>query len=101
MTSNEALLEIEEWFMPYVENSKEMFGDDFKGKTIFGLKGEVLIKAVEALEKQVPKKPHRNYAKLNAWWCVCGEYLGKRDFVAGVPNFCPNCGQAIDWSEVE
>lgn len=47
--------------------------------------------AIEALEKQVPKKPvELNCPRCrfngidNSWW---------------VFKFCPECGQAIDWSE--
>ena len=48
----------------------------------------------EAVEKQKPKKPHRNYEKFSGLWCKCGWYLGqKRDL--GI-KYCPNCGQAID-----
>ena len=48
----------------------------------------------EAVEKQKPKKPNRNYEKFSGLWCKCGWYLGqKRDL--GI-KYCPNCGQAID-----
>ena len=48
----------------------------------------------DAVEKQKPKKPHRNYEKFSGLWCKCGWYLGqKRDL--GI-KYCPNCGQAID-----
>ena len=48
----------------------------------------------KAVEKQKPKKPHRNYEKFSGLWCKCGWYLGqKRDL--GI-KYCPNCGQAID-----
>ena len=54
-------------------------------------------RAIEALGKQIPKKPI--WDKWNGeYHCgLCGvimeaEYYYKR-------NFCGNCGQAIDWSE--
>lgn len=47
--------------------------------------------AIEALEKQIPKKPiELNCPRCrfngidNSWW---------------VFTYCPECGQAIDWSE--
>lgn len=48
-------------------------------------------KAIEAMEKQIPKKPnklncpHCSFNGIdNSWW---------------VFSFCPECGQAVDWSE--
>lgn len=47
--------------------------------------------AEEALEKQIPKKPNKltcprcGFNRIdNSWW---------------VFTYCPDCGQAIDWSE--
>ena len=54
--------------------------------------------AISALEKQIPKKPHKNYEKLNIKWCKCGCYLGE---LKNEQNYCKNCGQAIDWSDGE
>lgn len=48
----------------------------------------------EAVEKQKPKKPHRNYEKFSGLWCRCGWYLGKKQCLD--IKYCPNCGQAID-----
>jgi hypothetical protein len=60
--------------------------------------------AIEALEKQIPKKPDLEadgYADgqlvYDTWICpCCGEYyeVDYDDY-----DYCPNCGQAIDWSE--
>ena len=45
--------------------------------------------AIKALERQMPKKPAEN-----GWlFCpICG-----RDILMDRFNYCPNCGQAIDW----
>ena len=51
---------------------------------------------VNALEKQIPKKPHEIYEKLNIKWCKCGCYLGE---LKNEQNYCKNCGQALDWSD--
>ncbi len=50
--------------------------------------------AIEALEKQAPKKP--NGFNSECW--DCGEFLlSSQD----QPSYCPSCGQKIDWSEEE
>lgn len=48
---------------------------------------------VEALEKQIPKKP-----KDDGWlYCpVCG-----KDVCVEKPKHCSVCGQALDWSDTE
>ena len=51
-------------------------------------------KCREAVEKQKPKKPHRNYKKFSGLWCKCGWYLGQKQCLD--IKYCPNCGQAID-----
>ena len=48
----------------------------------------------KAVEKQIPKKPHRNYKKFSGLWCKCGWYLGQKQCLD--IKYCPNCGQAID-----
>ena len=48
----------------------------------------------EAVEKQKPKKPHRNYKKFSGLWCKCGWYLGQKQCLD--IKYCTNCGQAID-----
>lgn len=52
--------------------------------------------ALEALEKQIPKKPI-----VNLWdeWCECPGCNGIVTFEEIKYDFCPDCGQAIDWSE--
>lgn len=47
----------------------------------------------KAVEKQKPKKPHRNYKKFSGLWCKCGWYLGQKQCLD--IKYCPNCGQAI------
>ena len=48
--------------------------------------------AIKALEKQVPKKP---IDKLMYIECPSCENVGIEDC-----NYCPECGQRLDWSEV-
>lgn len=65
---------------------------------------EAKTKGVEALSKQIPKPPHfqgDGYwdGKLvyDTWICPSCD----TDYEVGTDahNYCPNCGQAIDWSE--
>ena len=55
--------------------------------------------AINALKKQIPKKPHKNFEKFSGVWCSCGKYLGKGYFV-DKPSYCTDCGQKLDWSDV-
>lgn len=52
----------------------------------------------KAVEKQIPCKPvptKSNKAEIP----VCGKCGGIMDLEQGNLNYCPNCGQKIDWSE--
>ena len=66
----------------------------------FGEQKEAFQMAINALEKQIPKKPHKNFEKFSGVWCSCGKYLGKGYFVEK-PSFCSDCGQKLDWSDEE
>lgn len=59
--------------------------------------------AIEALEKQIPKKPLKQECDFFDFNLVCPEcknYIvnvwNKREYK---PNYCHYCGQALDWSE--
>ena len=60
--------------------------------------------AVEAMEKQIPKKPYNShYKQLNdeiklhsCYRCVSCDHI-----IPYMQNYCGNCGQAIDWMEGE
>lgn len=54
--------------------------------------------AIQAIEKQIPKKPQKTFEKLIGVWCSCGKYFVKGYFVDN-PNYCPNCGQKLDWND--
>ena len=51
--------------------------------------------AINALEKQIPKKPKTDdrYVMYICPWC--------NDFVKVSHNYCQNCGQKLDWSNGE
>lgn len=56
--------------------------------------------AISALEKQIPCKLAPKSSK-KAEVPVCGKCNRIMDLMQGELNYCPNCGQKIDWSEVE
>lgn len=70
---------------------------------------DMMRTAIEALEKQLSKKPKENgmyrgiFKKIKAYACpTCGnccleEMMNERQNT----DFCWNCGQRLDWSEVE
>ena len=64
--------------------------------------GEVVTAklAIQALEKQIPKKPEMYIGDYEfERWPICPKCKGELH-----PNgekFCSDCGQAIDWSEEE
>ena len=60
---------------------------------------EVVDLAIEALEKQILKKPNVD-DKYNFYCPSCGEiFEDEAEGVAMCYDFCPFCGQRIDWSE--
>ena len=66
---------------------------------------EVYEVAVKALEKQIPKKPNYEgdgYADgelvYDTWICPNCEKHYEVDY--DDYDYCPNCGQALDWSEI-
>lgn len=66
---------------------------------------ESIDMAIKALEKQIPKKPTYDgdgYAPdgtfvWDEWICPCCGTRYEVDY--DEHDFCPNCGQKIDWSE--
>ena len=69
--------------------------------------GEALEVAITALEKQMPKKPdlegdgydENGELIYDTWICpCCGKYY---EVYYEEYDFCPKCGQAIDWSDSE
>ncbi len=66
--------------------------------------------AMQALEKQIPKKPipHKvegGKIKIgNGWWCK-GTTVHKcpncNEFISRTYDYCYKCGQALEWGESE
>ncbi len=53
---------------------------------------EALNMAIEALEKQIPKKPTKTRSEIVCPTCKT---------LVGSSPYCRYCGQAIDWSDTE
>lgn len=88
--------------MDYKEAIKELSYD----ATAYGgaCTTEVRKVAIKALEKQIPTKPDLEgdgYADghlvYDTWICPCCEKHYEVDY--DDYDYCPNCGQAIDWSK--
>ena len=55
--------------------------------------------AIEALEKQIPKKPRETRCAL---MCArCRHKITEKGCKKLYRNYCKKCGQAIDWSDGE
>ena len=57
---------------------------------------EALKMAVEALWKQEPMKPTYDHRYAEMGCSVCGNMVSGWE---ETPDYCPQCGQAIDWSD--
>ena len=91
MTTEEAIKELKEYYV--------WMNGKINGNPIL----EPIGIAISALEKQVPKKPHKihdvdeNGYPYYAYVCdECGNVIDEYE-----DDFCPNCGQAIDWSDYD
>lgn len=60
---------------------------------------EIMDITIEALEKQIPKKPlFGTVLKDTAYHCgSCKNFIGYYD--RRIYEYCHNCGQKLDWSE--
>ena len=81
-----------------IENLKYLISEDCCD-TQMDYVDEIEI-AIQALEKQVPKKPEMYIGDYEfERWPICPKCKGELH-----PNgekFCSDCGQAIDWSEID
>ena len=65
----------------------------------FGQQKEAFEVAINALEKQIAKKP-RFYAH-NYYCSVCDSLVGNSEFEWQRFKYCDTCGQKLDWSDEE
>lgn len=96
------------------EAIRELHGIRPRGGIIPQKRAEALDVAIQALEKQIPKKPNKTIdsswgVKKEAHTCpVCDCDLTEVYFIAPQESkikekiaYCEACGQAIDWSNEE
>ena len=62
--------------------------------------------AVEALEKQIPKKPKYEdvdniYGAIKRTCTACGDVCMVSKGAKPYEHYCRQCGQALDWSDTE
>lgn len=65
--------------------------------------------AIQALEKQIPKKPifnHNLSDTLSIFHCECGNAIKVSHDIGimnnnNAPNYCSKCGCRLDWSDEE
>ena len=78
-----------------MDNEKAL--EILKFNIAFGNLGHIDINAldiaIQAVEKQIPKKPRPR--KGFEGRCVCCGVV----FLDRLTNYCGNCGQALDWSD--
>ena len=94
MTNEEAIEELKERYL-----GMSAYAD----REQFQKANQALDMAIEALEKQIPKKCETREGR-KAYRCpLCGEwFIGSVDdmiYRGAEPNFCSLCGQALDWSD--
>ena len=98
MTESEAVEKLKNMrlFMQITDkNSENKFAeDDYKANEI----------AIHALEKQIPKKPtyegdgySDGHLVYDTWICPLCEKRYEVDY--DDYDYCPNCGQKLDWSD--
>ena len=93
--------------MKEIEAIKELHEIRPRGGIIPQKRAEALDVAIQALEKQIPKKPIKK-ERSGIVYCVCGNFIGYKPPInralenGKIPfKYCPNCGQKIDWSGEE
>lgn len=87
-----------------IQNLEYLISDDCTGTQSDYV--EEIELAIKVLERQIPKKPTDVCTVII--WGLCPVCKGKLNMLSGQPNkvfksnnFCPDCGQALDWSDEE
>ena len=95
--------------MTVSEAIKELHKIRPRGGIIPQKRADALEMAIQALEKQIPKKPRKTdsyrgiFRRIYAYVCpTCGNAcLEKQENERQDTMFCWNCGQKLDWSDEE
>ena len=99
MIENEAI----ELFKERLTLIKEHYAEEVKDNE------EALEIGIQALEKQIPKKPIFNYNlsdTSSVFHCECGNTIKVSHDIGimnnnNAPNYCSKCGCKFDWSDEE
>lgn len=95
------------------ETIKELHDIRPRGGIMSQKRAEALDMAIQALEKQIPKKPMRIERSAMGWeymdyYCHCGKFIGAEPHIKSIlekgeipVEYCDNCGQKLDWSDEE
>ena len=85
-----------------IEKDLKLHSKDLSSKYKNGLR-----MAIQALEKQIPKKPIFDFNSsdtLSKFHCDCGKIIWVHHDIVTMDNndllnYCDNCGQKLDWDE--
>ena len=85
------------------EAIKELHEIRPRGGIIPQKRAEAIDMAINALERQIPKKPMISYdERVKENWCSCGVCAFGFGWKRAVHyKYCPDCGQKLDWSDEE
>lgn len=80
------------------EEAIEILQEEHDYAQLVSYVNKALNLGIEALEKQIPKRPYKK--TINYHCDVCKQYLcdENKTIYGGLHNYCPICGQALDWS---
>ena len=86
-----------------IVRKEKVYMDSHAGRA----QSEAFQMAINALEKQIPKKPifDFNYSDtLSKFHCPCGKIICVHHDIGTMdnndtPNYCSNCGIKLDWDE--
>ena len=101
MTTEQAIYQLTDLIK---DRESFMVGD--YDKSIYDRDKEALQTAITALEKQLPKKPlyreteyyaHKFAKGIKAPFCECSRLAVDEE--NDCFTYCPDCGQALDWSD--
>ncbi len=101
MAESERLIENETEAIECLESNKPTSG--------YVMLQESIDMAIQALEKQIPKKPifdHNLSDTLSVFHCECGNTIKVSHDIGimnnnNAPNYCSKCGCRLDWSDEE
>lgn len=80
-----------------LEDLKKLADCNVINSTMFDINhGESIELGIKALEKQIPytikKEGFNSCVGYHLGWCMCGNY------VRSINDYCPDCGQKLDWN---